>query len=58
MNYQVLKNSVDEHSKAFKTISNEEWDFKPSENKWSKKEILGHLCDSAFNNIRRFVVTM
>ena len=23
--------------------------------KWSKKEIIGHLCDSAFNNIQRFV---
>lgn len=26
-----------------------------SPNKWSKKEIVGHLCDSAFNNIVRFV---
>lgn len=24
-------------------------------NKWSKKEILGHLCDSAHNNLHRFV---
>lgn len=24
-------------------------------NKWSKKEILGHLCDSASNNHHRFV---
>ena len=30
---------------------------KPFENKWSKQEILGHLCDSAMNNLRRFVVT-
>ncbi|MBV7509788.1 DinB family protein [Bacillus sp. sid0103] len=28
---------------------------RPSPNKWSKKEILGHLCDSAINNIERFV---
>ena len=28
-----------------------------SPEKWSKKEIIGHLCDSAFTNIRRFVVT-
>lgn len=28
---------------------------KPSENKWSKKEILGHLIDSATNNHQRFV---
>lgn len=29
--------------------------LKPSPNKWSKKEILGHLCDSAINNLSRFV---
>lgn len=28
---------------------------KPSPDKWSKKEILGHLCDSAFNNISRVI---
>lgn len=28
---------------------------KPSMNKWSKKEIIGHLCDSAINNLSRFV---
>lgn len=30
---------------------------KPNPGKWSKKEILGHLIDSAQNNIRRFVVS-
>ncbi|MEZ4884113.1 MAG: GNAT family N-acetyltransferase [Chitinophagales bacterium] len=28
---------------------------KPQPHKWSKKEILGHLVDSAQNNLRRFV---
>lgn len=28
----------------------------PRPGKWSKKEILGHLVDSAQNNIRRFIV--
>lgn len=28
---------------------------RPAVNKWSKKEILGHLCDSAINNISRIV---
>ena len=28
---------------------------KPAPNKWSKKEILGHLIDSATNNHHRFV---
>lgn len=27
---------------------------KPAPNKWSKKEILGHLIDSAINNLKRF----
>lgn len=29
--------------------------MKSSENKWSKKEIIGHLCDSAVNNLSRFI---
>jgi hypothetical protein len=29
--------------------------FKPASNEWSKKEILGHLIDSAANNHQRFV---
>lgn len=28
---------------------------KPAPGKWSKKEILGHLIDSAINNLKRFV---
>ena len=28
---------------------------KPAPNRWSKKEILGHLIDSAANNHQRFV---
>jgi hypothetical protein len=29
-------------------------DLKPGPDKWSKKEILGHLIDSALNNLQRF----
>lgn len=36
-------------------IPENELSFKHSPDKWSKKEILGHLCDSAFNNHSRFV---
>ncbi len=32
-----------------------EFSLKPSPEKWSKKEILGHLIDSAANNHQRFV---
>ena len=35
--------------------SDEELSFKPAPGKWSKKEILGHLCDSAVNNLSRFI---
>ncbi len=31
-----------------------EFDFKKNDLKWSKKEILGHLIDSAINNLQRF----
>ena len=31
-----------------------DFETKLSENKWSKKEIIGHLIDSAINNIQRF----
>ncbi len=44
------------HLSNLKDITEEEYSFKPSPAKWSKKEILGHLIDSAQSNIRRFVV--
>ncbi len=36
-------------------ISEENMSEKSSSNKWSKKEIIGHLIDSATNNHQRFV---
>lgn len=57
MNYQILKNIIDAEIQRFHTISEDEWNYKNTPEKWSKKEIIGHLCDSAFTNIRRFVVT-
>ena len=32
-----------------------DWEQKPSQDKWSNKEIIGHLCDSAQINLQRFV---
>ncbi|MDB5151610.1 MAG: DinB family protein [Mucilaginibacter sp.] len=32
-----------------------DWERKPSAEKWSNKEIIGHLCDSAQINLQRFV---
>jgi len=37
------------------TISTTDFSHKPLANKWSKKEILGHLVDSSINNYRRFI---
>ena len=36
-------------------ITEEEFVFKPVPTQWSKKEILGHLIDSASNNHQRFI---
>lgn len=38
-------------------IDDAAFSVKPKSNKWSKKEILGHLIDSATNNHHRFVRT-
>lgn len=40
---------------AFGQMSGEEIENRPLPHKWSKKEILGHLCDSAINNMSRFI---
>ncbi|WP_184549150.1 DinB family protein [Mucilaginibacter sp. FT3.2] len=37
------------------TSQDDNWDLKPSADKWSKKEIIGHLIDSAQINLQRFV---
>jgi hypothetical protein len=54
---QQLENIVNDYSVQFLNFTEEELSFKPAPGKWSKKEIIGHLIDSAQNNIRRFIVT-
>lgn len=39
---------------SFRCYSDEELLHKPAPGKWSKQEILGHLIDSAINNLKRF----
>ncbi|HSZ85359.1 MAG TPA: DinB family protein [Puia sp.] len=51
-----LDKIVEEYSEKLKTISEVDYAAKPNPKKWSKKEIVGHLIDSAQSNIRRFVV--
>lgn len=36
-------------------IPPDEFSAKPLPHKWSRKEVLGHLIDSAQNNLRRFI---
>ena len=33
----------------------DDWAYKPAADKWSAKEIIGHLTDSAQINLQRFV---
>lgn len=40
---------------SVKEIPINDLEFRRAPGKWSKKEILGHLCDSAINNLSRFV---
>lgn len=47
---QLLKDGTEYISK----FSEAELTFKPTPEKWSKKEILGHLIDSGINNLQRF----
>ncbi|MDM5155679.1 DinB family protein [Bacillus sp. DX1.1] len=48
-----LESTIDTASKRIKLLS--DIDTRPQPSKWSKKEILGHLCDSGTVNHKRFV---
>lgn len=51
-----LESLIEAYLPQLKMLSETEFSFKPSPTKWSKKEMIGHLIDSAQNNIRRFIV--
>ncbi len=51
-----LKTFIDQHTEALKLLPESDMVFKPASGKWSSKEIIGHLIDSAQSNIRRFVI--
>ena len=50
-----LKKTVDDFMKRFEHMDETRTSQKPGPDKWSRKEILGHLLDSAANNHQRFV---
>jgi len=53
---EELNQIVDAFTKKIAEIPDDVFSNKPLPTKWSKKEVLGHLIDSASNNLRRFVV--
>lgn len=52
-----LEKHIQEVPEHFKQLSTEIILEKPAPGKWSKQEILGHLIDSAINNLKRFTDT-
>ena len=52
---EEIRETVLDNASVIRAMSLLEFDHKPSPTKWSKKEILGHLVDSAQNNLQRFV---
>ncbi len=53
---EELGQLIDLYSVKFDAFTEEEFADKPRADKWSKKEVVGHLIDSAQNNLRRFIV--
>jgi hypothetical protein len=53
---QQLRQIVTDYRPLIEKIDPAGFAAKPLPGKWSKKEILGHLIDSAQSNIRRFVM--
>lgn len=51
-----LTSIIKEFSAKLQAIPEDEFGAKPFLEKWSKKEVIGHLIDSAQNNLRRFIV--
>jgi len=51
---QRLSEHVEPVAQLFCSFTEEDLLFKPAPDKWSKLEILGHLVDSAVNNLKRF----
>ena len=53
---EELQKIIQEYSEKLKKVSEHDFSERPAPGKWSRKEELGHLVDSAHNNLRRFIV--
>ena len=51
-----LESTLSNYLRSLQKLDETNAAIKISSTKWSKKEILGHLVDSAQNNLRRFIV--
>ncbi len=51
-----LLHIIHTYSEKFALLTEDVLANKPNPEKWSKKEVIGHLIDSAHSNLRRFVV--
>lgn len=52
-----LRTIIEENYVRLQLVPASFWSDKQQPSKWSRKEILGHLVDSAHNNLRRLIVT-
>lgn len=52
----ALHATVDEALRLFSSADDTRTALRPGPGKWSPREVLGHLVDSACNNHRRFVM--
>lgn len=50
-----LKESLEKYHTKLQHLNEVDFSAKPVPEKWSKKEELGHIIDSAQNNIQRFI---
>jgi hypothetical protein len=51
-----LRAAIDEGVALFKGATEERTARRPAADKWSAREVIGHLIDSACNNHRRFII--
>ena len=51
-----LRSAVSEGTALFNSASEERTTYRPAPDRWSARQIIGHLIDSACNNHRRFVI--
>lgn len=50
-----LQQIISKAAPILKALDEDAFSHRPAPKKWSKKEILGHLIDSAYNNHQRFI---